>query len=59
MYKMPKYITFDAYGTLVNFEMTKVTMQILGERAKKINTEAFLQEFNVLFFILWCRTELC
>jgi 2-haloacid dehalogenase len=43
---MPKYITFDAYGTLVNFEMTKVTMQILGERAKQIDVEAFLQEYS-------------
>jgi 2-haloacid dehalogenase len=50
MKKLPKYITFDAYGTLVNFEMTKVTMQILGERAKKIDTEAFLQEFSDMRF---------
>ena len=50
MKKLPKYITFDAYGTLVNFEMTKVTMQILGDRAKQIDTEAFLQEFSDMRF---------
>jgi 2-haloacid dehalogenase len=50
MNKLPKYITFDAYGTLVNFQMTKATMQMLGERAKKIDTEAFLQEFSDMRF---------
>ena len=50
MKKLPKYITFDAYGTLVNFEMSKVTLQILGDRAKKIDTEAFLQEFSDMRF---------
>jgi 2-haloacid dehalogenase len=50
MNKLPKYITFDAYGTLVNFEMTKVTMQILGERAGQIDIEKFLQEFSDMRF---------
>lgn len=50
MYKMPKYITFDAYGTLVNFQLTKATLAILGERAKQINIEAFLNEYSDLRF---------
>lgn len=48
MYTMPKYITFDAYGTLVKYDMNKVTKQILGERAKQIDLEAFLNEYHDL-----------
>ncbi len=46
MYKMPKYITFDAYGTLVKYEMNKVTTQILGERAKEIDTRSLLARIS-------------
>ena len=46
MKKLPKYITFDAYGTLVKYDMNRVTKQILGERAKKIDLEAFLQDYH-------------
>lgn len=46
MNKLPKFITFDAYGTLINFQMSKTVLGILGERAKRINTEAFLDEFH-------------
>ncbi len=50
MNKLPKYITFDAYGTLINFEMNKVTLEILGDRAKKIDTVAFLNEYSDMRF---------
>lgn len=48
MNKLPKYITFDAYGTLVNFQMSKATLDILGERANGIDTEAFLNDFHTI-----------
>jgi 2-haloacid dehalogenase len=48
--KMPKYITFDAYGTLVNFQLSRVTREILGERANNIDMEAFLDEYSDLRF---------
>jgi 2-haloacid dehalogenase len=50
MYKMPKYITFDAYGTLVNFQLSKATKEILGDRAKKIDMEAFLNDYSDMRF---------
>jgi 2-haloacid dehalogenase len=50
MNKLPKFITFDAYGTLVNFQLSKVTLDILGDRAKKIDTEAFLNEYSDMRF---------
>jgi 2-haloacid dehalogenase len=46
MTKLPKYITFDAYGTLVDFQMSKATLEILGERTKEIDTEAFLDDYH-------------
>lgn len=46
MNKLPKFITFDAYGTLVDFQMSKTTLEILGDRAKQIDTEKFLDDFH-------------
>ncbi len=50
MNKFPKYITFDAYGTLVNFQLSRVTREILGDRAKRIDIEAFLNEYSDMRF---------
>ena len=38
---MPKYITFDAYGTLVQYQLNKGVRAILGERANGIDMEKF------------------
>jgi 2-haloacid dehalogenase len=50
MNKLPKYITFDAYGTLVNFQLSKVTLEILDGRAQKIDIDAFLDDYHVMRF---------
>lgn len=44
--KMPKYITFDAYGTLVNFQLGKATREVLGDRLANIDQEKFFNEFS-------------
>ena len=44
--KLPKYITFDCYGTLIDFQLTKATTEILGERAKTTNLHDFLITFR-------------
>jgi 2-haloacid dehalogenase len=44
--KLPKYITFDCYGTLINFQINKVAAEILGERANTINLHDFLTVFR-------------
>lgn len=44
--KLPKYITFDCYGTLIDFQMNKVTVEILGERGKSVNMHDFLIVFR-------------
>jgi 2-haloacid dehalogenase len=46
VYKLPKFITFDAYGTLVNFQLSKATLDVLGERAKGIDIEKFLNDYS-------------
>lgn len=50
MNKLPKYLTFDAYGTLVNFQLSKATREILGERVHQIDFEAFLNEYSDMRF---------
>jgi 2-haloacid dehalogenase len=48
--KEPKYITFDCYGTLIDFQLTKTTIEILGERASQVNLHDFLIVFRDLRF---------
>jgi len=48
--KLPKYITFDCYGTLIDFQLTKATIEILGERANTVNLHDFLIVFRDLRF---------
>lgn len=44
--KTPKYLTFDCYGTLIDFQLTKATTEILGERASQVNLHDFLIVFR-------------
>ncbi len=48
--KLPKYVTFDCYGTLIDFQINKTTMEILGERANTINMHDFLVVFRDIRF---------
>jgi len=47
---MPKYITFDAYGTLVQYQLNKAVRAILGDRANGIDVEKFEDEHHDLRF---------
>jgi 2-haloacid dehalogenase len=47
MNELPKFITFDAYGTLVNFQLSRVTKEVLGDRVNKIDINKFLDEYEV------------
>jgi len=49
-FDMPKYITFDAYGTLVQYQLHMVTREILGERANRIDMQKFEDEYHDLRF---------
>ena len=41
----PKYITFDAYGTLVHWQMTPPTIEIFSDRISENNMDEFLGDF--------------
>jgi 2-haloacid dehalogenase len=47
---LPKYLTFDCYGTLIDFDLDSVTLRALGPRADQIDTDAFLQAFEEIRF---------
>ncbi len=46
MNKLPKYITFDAYGTLINFQLGTATREVLGSRLDNIDSEKFFNEYS-------------
>src|SRR5687767_4032653 len=48
--KLPTWITFDCYDTLVEFPIDRVTREILGTRADAVDIDAFLAEFESLRF---------
>lgn len=45
-----KYITFDCYGTLVNWQMDRKTKQVLGEHLPPEKEACFLDIFSVYRF---------
>ena len=49
--KLPEYITFDCYGTLIDFEINKVTLEILGSRVAQLaDVKAFLSRYSRIRF---------
>jgi 2-haloacid dehalogenase len=43
---VPKYITFDMYGTLTHFQMSAVTRKLLADRISEEQMEDFLDDFS-------------
>src|ERR671917_2390014 len=48
--KLPTWITFDCYDTLVEFPIERVTREILGTRAGDVDIDEFLAAFEALRF---------
>ena len=46
--RLPTWITFDCYDTLVEFPIDRVTREILGARAVAIDIDEFLAAFEAL-----------
>jgi len=42
----PKFVTFDCYGTLINFQMGPSTRAILGERLSPDLADPFIESFR-------------
>ena len=47
---LPSFIPFDCYGTLVDFDLSSVTLDTLGDRAAGIDVESFLSDFERVRF---------
>jgi len=48
--KLPRFVTFDCYDTLVEFPIERVTEAILGARADRIDRSVFFADFERLRF---------
>ena len=46
----PKYITFDCYGTLINFQMSPMTRTMLADRLAPDNLQGFTTDFSAYRF---------
>lgn len=46
----PKYITFDCYGTLINFQVGVVTRELFANRISAEQMSAFLTDFTAYRF---------
>ena len=42
----PKYITFDCYGTLTNFQMSGVTRKLMADQVTESDMDTFLDDFE-------------
>jgi 2-haloacid dehalogenase len=41
----PRYVTFDCYGTLIDFRMSRVAEEVIGDRLNDEVAQDFLQAF--------------
>lgn len=41
----PKYITFDCYGTLTNFQMAEAARDLYGEQLNEDQMQQFIKNF--------------
>lgn len=46
----PKYITFDCYGTLINFDMAGAAAAIFADRVDKEDMPRFIKDFSAFRF---------
>src|SRR5690242_14147568 len=42
----PKYVSFDCYGTLINYQIAPVTKHIVGDRISDEDWPAFVRSFS-------------
>ena len=52
----PKYITFDCYGTLINFDMAGAARRVYGERLSPAAMTQFIANFSAIAWMrCWAR----
>jgi 2-haloacid dehalogenase len=50
----PTYVSFDCYGTLINFQMTPITKELVGDRLTPEQFERFVVDFRGLRYDQVC-----
>jgi 2-haloacid dehalogenase len=50
----PKYISFDCYGTLINFQITPITRELVGDRLAPHDFERFVRDFRAIRYDQVC-----
>ena len=53
----PDYVTFDCYGTLINFEITSVTRRLLGDQLTQDEFDAFVPAFRAYRYDQVCSAS--
>lgn len=48
--ELPTYLTFDCYGTLVDFDLDSAALEILEGRLEGVDTPRFLREYEQIRF---------
>jgi 2-haloacid dehalogenase len=46
----PRWVTFDCYGTLVDFDLSAATLDLLGRRAARVDLPEFFRVFENIRF---------
>lgn len=47
---IPRFITFDCYGTLIDFDLGSAAVETLGDRMVRVEKDAFLSAFEQMRF---------
>jgi 2-haloacid dehalogenase len=50
----PKYVSFDCYGTLIDFQITPVTRELVGDRLTPAQFDKFVTDFRALRYDQVC-----
>jgi 2-haloacid dehalogenase len=50
----PKYVSFDCYGTLINFQMTPITQELVGDRIPAESWDQFVIDFRNIRYDAVC-----
>jgi 2-haloacid dehalogenase len=50
----PKYVSFDCYGTLIDFQITPITRELVGDQLTPDQFEQFVKDFRALRYDQVC-----
>lgn len=50
----PKYVSFDCYGTLINYQITPITRRLVGDRIPAESFDRFVTDFSKIRYDQVC-----